>query len=509
MPVRKPVPKHSVAERMVPPCSTNVLELGEVGVGELGRVGGRDVEDRRVVPLFDGDLEIDDLPVEGAFVGLAQPAGQLGHVARAVVPVAVELELIEDDRVLAADQEQQREGGADRGAPTVPRAIAALQLEQPLGSDLVPVGRAEVLVSARQAHAFHSVEEVIQVLLAVHGLREVLVHPCQAPVELLEVQVGFALDELRVQQVVEADEQRRQPGRGHRGPGGSAFAAVRPAAVGALALLPVVQNDLPVLVGNFLVGERSRPAAEHAVLAVGIVPSPFLLLVAVHAALIGVGAFVLPSQQQLDVASQDGAILVVGRLIRMHPGVASQAEGVGVGTFLLGHPVQGLDHPRISGAFAAGHQGIDRQGRRAVHGFLTAERFPVAFLVLLAPEKRLCLLDRGRDCGVREPVRSCHGLAGFGFRFRLALLLLGCRSRRNPASQSRREQEDQDRPPRRSRRFHHSASLLAKLAGLSSCEGFTALAGTSLCTHYVIFAGIINPGSLSLAPASGRRTESR
>ncbi len=107
------------------------LELGEVGVGEVGIAGAGDEEDGSVEPLVGIDLEVDGLPVDGAFELLGHPAGDVGVVARAGVPGAVVFELVEDDGVAATGEEEEGVGGADDArALVLPRSVILLVLEE-------------------------------------------------------------------------------------------------------------------------------------------------------------------------------------------------------------------------------------------------------------------------------------------------------------------------------------------------------------------------------------------
>ena len=57
--------------------------------------------------LGDRHAEVDDLPVELLFLGQTDMPGQVGDIARMLIPPAVELELVHQDRRAALDQKQQ------------------------------------------------------------------------------------------------------------------------------------------------------------------------------------------------------------------------------------------------------------------------------------------------------------------------------------------------------------------------------------------------------------------
>src|SRR5690606_19936351 len=107
---------------------------------------------------------------------LADPARDVGRVAGALVPMAgsrlsaalgrttgglVDVgQLIHRHRRSAAREEQQREAGADLGAPFIPSTVAALLFQQHVGPFLVPVMLADVLVPPGHADALDAVPSV-------------------------------------------------------------------------------------------------------------------------------------------------------------------------------------------------------------------------------------------------------------------------------------------------------------------------------------------------------------
>ena len=216
--------------------------------GEVHLLAAGEVEDGRVVEVVDGrDGQVDDLPVEDALGLLADPSGDVGGVARTLVPVSLDRlgggsgrrdgvpRLVHHHRGAAARKEQESETGVGDAAPG---AVRTLTSDEVLGADLVPVELVEVLVSAGDADALDAVERVETVVHVAAFLDEAgqrLGHERETALDRLHPGVGdvaLAVEALVGIEELLGDEQGRDAGGGDRG--GVAFvagiAAVRPAA---------------------------------------------------------------------------------------------------------------------------------------------------------------------------------------------------------------------------------------------------------------------------------------
>ena len=314
---------------------------------ETDWASARNVNYRRVAPVIQGRTKRGYLPVDAVFVGPGQPSGRRGEIARAVVPVAVELELVEKQRLAAADKEQQREGGVGVGGARPvgcagPRASGALPATEPLDAGAVPVDAAEVFVPAGQGRSLHAVEVVVVPLLEhqvgpIERPPEVLMHPLKASRNVrVHLDVVAVDDVLRGGDVVLADVERRDAADCHRRL--CCIAVVEPAivrlhvrravivppsAVAVLLAPPVGLNSLPVSPGNVQSAVFSPGAnTQHGVLAVGIVPRAAAHLLVVVSA-------VQRPEQVCHVPLKGPEVPVVGLLVGDLQGHRPQGDAVG------------------------------------------------------------------------------------------------------------------------------------------------------------------------------------
>src|SRR5207245_6333264 len=117
------------------------------------------------------------LPVEIFFHLLADPAGDVGHFAGALVPTSGlglvaggidgVVELVHQDRSAATDEEHQAKAGVGDFLGIVapgllaPGAIFVLGADEEIGADLIPVLVAEIFVAAGDADALDPIESVV------------------------------------------------------------------------------------------------------------------------------------------------------------------------------------------------------------------------------------------------------------------------------------------------------------------------------------------------------------
>ncbi len=178
-------------------------------------------------------------------------------------------------------QEHQPEAGVGDavGVPVAlllaPGAILVLAFHQELGTFLIPVEVAEILVAAGDADALDAVERVIR--MAVAELLPVLADPLDGPVDVLIAIVAGAVDAVVVVDELLRDEQAGQARRGH-GDGAPApvlvlliVGLVCPTPVARLMPFPGLLLAHPVVVGNLNANLRKRPYPQHAVLADAVI----------------------------------------------------------------------------------------------------------------------------------------------------------------------------------------------------------------------------------------------
>ena len=134
-------------------------------IGQLRGDMAGEIKNGGVGPIRPVAFDADDLKIEGAFEFFGGEAGEVGDIARAVGPVAVEPQLVHEDRMTAARQEEQGVGGGDFVA--APGAIGLLKIECFAGALAVPVVLAEEFESAGEADAFDAVKRVAPVAAVV------------------------------------------------------------------------------------------------------------------------------------------------------------------------------------------------------------------------------------------------------------------------------------------------------------------------------------------------------
>ena len=224
--------------------------------------------------LVDGNLQVDNLPVEVPLKGGVHPVAKRRDVAGAIVPVATKVQLVDDHRVAASGEKQQLVGRLGH--------ITAASPHQIPGANLEPVLLAEILVPARTPNALHAIKIVIPMprlhLTAIERARKILVKPCQPLHDRLGHRTIFTITIFRQRQIVKADKQTRQPGSGHRTGGvrrGRLLAnVIAPPAITPLVGHPVFPLHFPEaarrLAGDFL----QHPSPQHAILARRVVYRP-------------------------------------------------------------------------------------------------------------------------------------------------------------------------------------------------------------------------------------------
>src|SRR5207302_8664186 len=140
-----------------------------------------------------------------------------------------------------------------------------LPADQGVGASLVPVDGAEIFAAAGDPDPLDAIHRVH--VAANDDVLDVLVHPGKAALDVFVGRVALAGAPALREGIVLGDEEGRDAGGGHGGPG-FLLLAVRPAAVGKLHLFPRLLDGFPILGGDFDAGLLERPGAQDAILAV-------------------------------------------------------------------------------------------------------------------------------------------------------------------------------------------------------------------------------------------------
>ena len=148
----------------MPPAMTYWRIFVGVRIAEFGRNMARQIENWRVGPIGPLGVERHDLPVERLFHFARSVGGKVRHVARPIGPVSIVAQLVHEDRMPAAREEQQRIRGIDRIAPG---AVGTLQLKHLAGQFGIPFMFAEEVESAGQPDALDAVEAIPPLALLV------------------------------------------------------------------------------------------------------------------------------------------------------------------------------------------------------------------------------------------------------------------------------------------------------------------------------------------------------
>src|SRR5258706_10498326 len=148
-----------------------LFELGLLFVGEIHSFPAGNPENWSIVQFLGLGREVDDLPVEILFHLLADPAGDVGHLARTLIPArrgggcgfvaggGGVIELVHHHRRAAANQKHQTKAGVGNllgiVAPLLlaPGSIFLLGADEIVSADLIPVLVAKIFIAAGDADA--------------------------------------------------------------------------------------------------------------------------------------------------------------------------------------------------------------------------------------------------------------------------------------------------------------------------------------------------------------------